>query len=373
MLDSISLLIVECLSEKEMTQMPEKDTLRELPGLLLPWYKENKRDLPWRADREPYHIWLSEIMLQQTRVEAVKGYYTRFLQALPTVEDLAFCEDDRLRKLWEGLGYYTRVRNLKKAAQVIMNQYGGEFPREYTSVLDLPGIGEYTAGAICSIAFDAPTPAVDGNVLRVLARLLDDNRPVDTLPVKKEYRVRLAAIYPAEAGAFTQALMELGATLCGPNREPDCGHCPCAALCLGHRHNTSQLLPVRIPKKQRRTEEKTVFIFTCGDAYALEKRPDTGLLASLWQFPNLPGFLEIPQALDAAEKMGLQPVQILRQVRRNHIFTHITWEMVGIYLEVKEPAPTFTWLSADEIRSNAALPTAFRQFFTEDRVSSDMP
>ena len=204
--------------------MPEKDTLQELPGLLLPWYKVNKRDLPWRADREPYHIWLSEIMLQQTRVEAVKGYYTRFLQALPTVEELASCDDDRLRKLWEGLGYYTRVRNLKKAAQVIMHQHGGVFPREYESVLALPGIGEYTAGAICSIAFDSPTPAVDGNVLRVLARLLDDNRPVDTPQVKKEYHERLAAIYPAEAGAFTQALMELGATLCGPNREPNCGH-----------------------------------------------------------------------------------------------------------------------------------------------------
>ena len=356
-----------------MTQMPEKDTLQELPGLLLPWYKVNKRDLPWRADREPYHIWLSEIMLQQTRVEAVKGYYTRFLQALPTVEELASCDDDRLRKLWEGLGYYTRVRNLKKAAQVIMHQHGGVFPREYESVLALPGIGEYTAGAICSIAFDSPTPAVDGNVLRVLARLLDDNRPVDTPPVKKEYRERLAAIYPAEAGAFTQALMELGATLCGPNREPNCGHCPCAALCLGHCHNTAHVLPVRSPKKQRRTEEKTVFIFTCGDTYALEKRPDTGLLASLWQFPNLPGFMEIPQALAAAEEMGLEPVQILRQVRRSHIFTHITWEMVGIYLEVKEPSPPFTWLSAGEIRSNAALPTAFRQFFTEDRISSDMP
>ena len=196
--------------------MSGKGTLRELPDLLLPWYAENLRDLPWRKDREPYHIWLSEIMLQQTRVEAVKGYYTRFLQALPTVEALACCDDDRLRKLWEGLGYYTRVRNLKKAAQVIMAQYGGVFPREYTSVLALPGIGEYTAGAICSIAFDCPTPAVDGNVLRVLARLLDDDRPVDTPLVKKDYRKRLEEIYPAEAGAFTQSLMELGATLCGP-------------------------------------------------------------------------------------------------------------------------------------------------------------
>ena len=354
-------------------EMPENDRLRELPRLLLPWYEVNRRDLPWRADREPYHIWLSEIMLQQTRVEAVKGYYTRFLQALPTVESLASCDDDRLGKLWEGLGYYTRVRNLKKAAQVIVEQYGGIFPREYASVLALPGIGEYTAGAICSIAYDCPTPAVDGNVLRVLARLLDDNRPIDTPNVKKEYREHLAKIYPAEAGAFTQALMELGATLCGPNREPDCRHCPCSAICLGNRNNTASALPVRTPRRQRRTEEKTVFIFTCGDAYALEKRPDTGLLASLWQFPNLPGFMEIPQALAAAEEMGLQPAQVLRQVRRSHIFTHITWEMVGIYLEVREPSPSFTWMTAGEIRSNAALPTAFRQFFAEDLISMDAP
>ena len=353
--------------------MLENNMLCELPGMLLPWYKENRRDLPWRADREPYHIWLSEIMLQQTRVEAVKGYYTRFLQALPTVESLASCDDDRLRKLWEGLGYYTRVRNLKKAAVCLMEQYGGIFPREYAAVLALPGIGEYTAGAICSIAYDLPTPAVDGNVLRVLARLLDDHRAIDTPNIKKEYREYLAKIYPPEAGAFTQALMELGATLCGPNREPDCGHCPCGAICLANKRDTASILPARTPRRNRTTEKKTVFIFTCGDTYALEKRPDTGLLASLWQFPNLPGFLGIPQALAAAEEMGLYPVQILRQVRRSHVFTHITWEMVGIYLEVREPSPSFTWMTADEIRSDAALPTAFRQFFSEDHISLDAP
>ena len=191
--------------------------LSALPGLLLPWYEQNKRDLPWRADRDPYHIWLSEIMLQQTRVEAVKGYYARFLDALPTIEALARCDDELLHKLWEGLGYYSRVRNLKKAAHAILNKHGGLFPTRYEEVLALPGIGDYTAGAVCSIAFHQKTPAVDGNVLRVLSRLRDDPSPIDLPQTKKEVRALLEAIYPENAGDFTQALMELGATLCGPN------------------------------------------------------------------------------------------------------------------------------------------------------------
>ena len=214
--------------------MEQDVRLSGLPELLADWYESSHRELPWRADREPYHIWVSEIMLQQTRVEAVKGYYTRFLQALPTVQALAACDDDRLRKLWEGLGYYSRVRNLKKAAGILVEQFGGVFPKSYDAIRALPGIGDYTAGAICSIAYDLPTPAVDGNVLRVLSRILCDDRPVDTPAVKKEYGVRLAAVYPREAGRFTQALMELGATVCGPNREPDCGRCPCAGVCLGY-------------------------------------------------------------------------------------------------------------------------------------------
>ena len=193
----------------------------QLPGALLPWYEENKRDLPWRADRDPYHIWLSEIMLQQTRVEAVKSYYTRFLDAVPNIKALAEMEDDSLHKLWEGLGYYSRVRNLKKAASKIMEEHGGVFPSDYAAVRKLPGIGNYTAGAVCSIAFDQPTPAVDGNVLRVVARLTDDHRFVDTPAFKQETEEALGRVYPDKAGAFTQALMELGATVCGPNRPPD--------------------------------------------------------------------------------------------------------------------------------------------------------
>ena len=341
--------------------------LHLLPQLLLPWYRENRRELPWRQDREPYHIWLSEIMLQQTRVEAVKGYYTRFLDALPTIADLASCDDDTLHKLWEGLGYYSRVRNLKKAAIMIMETHGGSFPKTYDQVISLPGIGEYTAGAICSIAYDLPTPAVDGNVLRLLSRLRNDPAPIDHPAAKKAVTGLLAAIYPENAGDFTQALMELGATLCGPNRKPDCESCPCRSICLAHRHGTAESLPVKSPKKSRRVEEKTVLILSCGDHYALEKRPSRGLLAGLWQFPNLPGTLSAAEALTAAESLGLKVRDISREVHRSHIFTHIQWNMKGIYLQISDMTGPFRWFTPEEIETKAALPTAFRQFWEEIR------
>ena len=336
-----------------------------LPEAVLTWYDRSHRELPWRQDREPYHIWLSEIMLQQTRVEAVKGYYSRFLQALPTIADLAACDDDALHKLWEGLGYYSRVRNLKKAAQVILERHGGIFPGEYGAIRALPGIGGYTAGAICSICFDFPTPAVDGNVLRVISRLNDDPTPIDTDAHKKAVRAALEEIYPARAGDFTQALMELGATVCGPNREPDCENCPCREFCLGCARGTAGKLPVKGEKKERKSQKLTVFIFSCDGKYALEKRQNTGLLAGLWQFPNISGHLSVQEAISQAERMGLQPLQILRTVERSHIFTHIQWDMQGIYLEVACPVKEYQWMDPQTIRTQAALPTAFRQFWEE--------
>ena len=339
--------------------------LSALPGLLLPWYEQNKRDLPWRADRDPYHIWLSEIMLQQTRVEAVKGYYARFLDALPTIEALARCDDELLHKLWEGLGYYSRVRNLKKAAQTILEKHGGIFPSGYEDVLALPGIGDYTAGAVCSIAFHQKTPAVDGNVLRVLSRLRDDPSPIDLPQTKKEVRSLLEAIYPENAGDFTQALMELGATLCGPNWKPRCHDCPCREICLGYKRGTADILPVKSPKKEKRQEDRTVFIFRCDGKYALQKRPDRGLLAGLWQFPNISGHFDTQALLSQAEAMGLHILSIHKVIERKHIFTHIIWNMKGVYLDVAEPAGDFRWMTEEEINSQAALPTAFRLFWEE--------
>ena len=339
--------------------------LKQLPDALLPWYEENKRDLPWRKTREPYHVWLSEIMLQQTRVEAVKGYYARFLEALPTIDALAKCDDDALHKLWEGLGYYSRVRNLKKAANVILQKHDGRFPASYEDVRALPGIGDYTAGAICSICFDMPTPAVDGNVLRVLSRLTENDTPIDLPARKREVQNQLAEIYPTEAGAFTQALMELGATLCGPNWKPRCGECPCRSFCGGAIHGTAERYPVKLPKKGKKQEDRTVFVLSCDGKYALEKRPNLGLLAGLWQFPNVTGKLETAEALAQAETWGLKPRDIRKQIERKHIFTHICWQMRGIYLEVAEPAGDFIWMTQTQIEEAAALPTAFRQFWEE--------
>lgn len=341
------------------------DQLSKLPSLLLPWYRDNKRDLPWRADREPYHIWLSEIMLQQTRVEAVKGYYTRFLAALPTIETLADCDDDVLHKLWEGLGYYSRVRNIKKAAQVVMEQHNGVFPSDHAQVLALPGIGDYTAGAICSIAYNLSTPAVDGNVLRLFSRLTNDPTPIDLPATKRSVTNALAAVYPEEAGDFTQALIELGATVCGPNKKPDCENCPCRTICLGYACGTAETLPVKAPKKEKRQEDRTVFILLCDDRFALEKRPNKGLLAGLWQFPNVAGHLDTAEALAEVERMGLRPKELLREVSRKHIFTHIQWNMKGLYLEVADTAGNFQWFTEEAINNGAALPTAFRQFWEE--------
>ena len=335
----------------------------KLPGAILPWYHTAKRELPWRQTKEPYRVWLSEIMLQQTRVEAVKGYYARFLEVLPTVETLASCDDEQLHKLWEGLGYYSRVRNLKKAAQEIITKHAGKFPRKYEQVLALPGIGEYTAGAICSICFDTPTPAVDGNVLRVASRLLDDATPIDLPDQKRMIREALQAVYPSQAGDFTQALMELGATLCGPNRKPECGKCPCQKFCLGYIRGTAEQLPVKLPKRTRRVEDRTVFVLCCDGKYALKKREDAGLLAGLWQFPDVPGKLTLEEAMAHIRSFGLEVTDVRRQLERSHIFTHIRWDMTGYYLDVKAPTGDFVWMTAEEITGKAALPTAYRQFW----------
>ena len=341
------------------------DVMQKLPGALLPWFELNKRELPWRKDREPYHVWLSEIMLQQTRVEAVKGYYLRFLQALPTVQALSEVDDGLLLKLWEGLGYYNRARNLKRAAIEIMTKHGGEFPATYEEIRNLPGIGDYTAGAIASICFSQKTPAVDGNVLRVIARICNEDAPIDTPAYKRTVQQRLAQIYPEQAGGFTQSLMELGATLCGPNWTPRCEECPCGSFCKAYAAGTAEKLPVKLPKKDKKQEKRTVFILSCDGKFALKKRPSKGLLAGLWEFPNAEGELSVQEGVAAVENWGLKPAQLLKQVRRQHIFTHIRWEMTGLYMEVKEPAGAFVWYTAEEIETQAALPTAFRQFWEE--------
>ncbi len=326
-----------------------------LPDLLLPWYRENRRQLPWRRDREPYHVWLSEIMLQQTRVEAVKGYYERFLQELPTVEALAQASEDRLLKLWEGLGYYSRVRNLQKAAREIIAL--GAFPEDYKGLLQLSGIGPYTAGAIASICFEEPTPAVDGNVIRVLSRILA--KTVD----RQEATSLLEPVYPVgHCGDFTQALMELGATVCGPNGEPKCGECPLQHICKAKALGNQKEYPQKQPKKQRRIEERTVFLLRCGDKLAVCKRPDKGLLAGLWQFPDTEGHLTMNQALSMSAQWGVEPQAPKMELERSHIFTHVEWRLRGICIVCGAMSDRFQWYTEEEMKEKIGLPTAYRQF-----------
>lgn len=339
-----------------------KHELHELPRLLLPWFAAHKRDLPWRQDREPYHVWLSEIMLQQTRVEAVKGYYSRFLQALPTIAALAKAPEDVLLKLWEGLGYYSRVRNLQKAARVILETHGGIFPRDYTAIRALPGIGAYTAGAISSICFELPKAAVDGNVLRVLSRFEADAADISLERTKRLAAERLEEIYPSgSCGDFTQALMELGATVCLPNGAPLCSECPLNGLCKANTLGKQLDFPVKAAKKARREEDRTVLILLLGDKVALCKRPERGLLAGLWQLPDTEGKLESQQALDLAGEWGVRPTQLLQMQEKTHIFTHITWKLRGYYLRCAAQGE-LCWFDRSDLTQRIGLPTAYRQF-----------
>ena len=343
--------------------MNDAQRLSALPERLLPWFAHNARDLPWRKDKIPYHVWLSEIMLQQTRVEAVKPYYLRFLQELPDIDALARCSEEKLLKLWEGLGYYSRARNLAKAANQIMTEYNGVFPSEYAQIRSLSGIGDYTAGAIASICFGLPEPAVDGNVLRVITRLLADSCCIDEGNVKKEMRLILKTVYETceHCDMLTQALMELGATVCVPNGTPHCEICPCCDLCKAHLTDTTDQFPVRREKKSRRIEEYTVYTLLCGERIAVRKRPAKGLLAGLWELPHLDGKRNAQEALRAAETAwNCQPTEIFSVRERTHIFTHIEWHMTCVYLECRHASEDFTWVTKAALAEETPLPTAFR-------------
>lgn len=341
--------------------------MSQLSDLLLPWFYEHKRDLPWRRDKEPYHVWLSEIMLQQTRVEAVKEYYMRFLRELPNIKDLAACPDDRLMKLWEGLGYYNRARNLKIAATTIMTDYHGVFPQNIEEIRSLKGIGDYTAGAIGSICFGLKTPAVDGNVLRVLSRVYNDASNIDLASTKKAYKNRLETLYPDEdCGDFTQSLMELGALICIPNGVCKCAECPLNSICEAYKQGRTHLLPVRSEKRQRKHVDMTVFVLcfedTDGLYYAIRKREEKGLLHGLYEFYNIAEAMDVKCAMAHLSKHNISAGELLKEVKYTHIFTHVEWHMTAYYVICKEKAPAFTWVHEKELQGAYALPTAFRVF-----------
>jgi A/G-specific adenine glycosylase len=299
---------------------------------MLVWYNENARDLPWRRTKDPYLIWVSEIMLQQTRVEAVLGYYERFTSALPTVTDLALCSEDRLLKLWEGLGYYSRARNMQKAARIVCESYAGQMPASAADLMKLPGIGEYTAGAISSIAFGQAEPAVDGNVLRVIARLEAISDNILNESVKKKIREELRGLYDANDGTFgllNQAFMDLGAGVCLAGSAPKCDICPISSYCRCFELGLQSELPVRVKKQKRRIEKRTVLLIRRDETYAIRKRPDSGLLSGLYEFPNETGELSSDDALAKAESLGLMPLRIKKLSAAKHIFSHVEWHMTG--------------------------------------------
>jgi A/G-specific adenine glycosylase len=299
---------------------------------MLVWYNENARDLPWRRTKDPYLIWVSEIMLQQTRVEAVLGYYERFTSALPTVTDLALCPEDRLLKLWEGLGYYSRARNMQKAARIVCESYAGQMPASAAALMKLPGIGEYTAGALSSIAFGQAEPAVDGNVLRVIARLEAISDNILNESVKKNIREELRGLYDANDGTFgllNQAFMDLGAGVCLAGSAPKCDICPISSYCRCFELGLQSELPVRVKKQKRRIEKRTVLLIRRDETYAIRKRPDSGLLSGLYEFPNETGELSSDDALAKAESLGLMPLRIKKLSAAKHIFSHVEWHMTG--------------------------------------------
>ncbi|MBR0508158.1 MAG: A/G-specific adenine glycosylase [Clostridia bacterium] len=335
----------------------------EFAALLLQWYPEHHRDLPWRRTRDPYAVWISEIMLQQTRVAAVMPYYERFLDALPDVGALAAVSDDRLMRLWQGLGYYSRARNLKKAAQAVCEQYGGRIPDRYETLLTLPGIGSYTAGAIASIAFSERVPAVDGNVLRVMMRLQNDPSDIADPAVKKRVFDALRSDMPEDAGTFNQAMMELGATVCVPNGQPLCGVCPLASVCKAREAGTAGALPNKRANKPRAIEEKTVFALYDHGAPLLLKRPDEGLLAGLYELPNVSGTLSDAQAADWLSAHGLHPVGDLLRYSAKHIFTHVEWQM-RVYAASVSGDGVQSFVRADGTQS---IPTAFSVCLLTDR------
>ena len=374
--------------------------LEQLVFPLLQWFLNHARVLPWREEPTPYRVWVSEIMLQQTRVEAVKPYFERFTTALPDADALSACPEDELLKLWEGLGYYNRVRNMQKAAVEVVENYGGQLPADYEKLLKLKGIGHYTAGAVASIAYGIPVPAVDGNVLRVLTRVSAD----DTDIMKQSFRnqmetlleklmhgtsdrneknvflwmedaddLRMQVYHQNLAGAFNQALMELGATVCVPNGAPLCEECPWKDLCEAKKQGLIGQIPVKSKAKPRKIEEKTVLILRDDDKVAIRKRPQKGLLAGLYELPNMEGSMGQEEVVSLVKQMGYAPIRIQPLGEAKHIFSHIEWHMTGYVIRVEESEmrqqvqsgsqkDDLLFVNAEDAKEKYAIPSAFAAY-----------
>jgi A/G-specific adenine glycosylase len=322
----------------------------------------------WRDDPTPYHVWISEIMLQQTRIEAVKAYYIRFMDALPSIEKLSEVNEEALMKLWEGLGYYNRARNLKKAAEVLVERYNGHLPADYDLLIDLPGIGSYTAGAIASIAYGIKVPAVDGNVLRVLMRYLNCSEDIGKNSLKKKAERSLLAIMPDRPGDFNQAVMELGEVICIPNGEPHCDQCPFNQHCLAKKHGTWNRLPRRADKKSRRIVKMSVMVFEYKDKFGVVKRPNQGLLAGLYEFPSVEGNLSLPKFKQYLKEKHIVNCKVTELGNTKHIFSHVEWHMVGYHILLLDDfigeyiTKHMKFVSEEELKDEYALPIAFHKY-----------
>ncbi len=333
---------------------------------LIRWYEANKRSLPWRDTGDPYHVWISEIMLQQTRIEAVTEKYRAFIEELPDIKSLAACDDDRLMRLWEGLGYYSRARNLKKCAAVLIEKYNGRLPEDAQTLRSLPGIGPYTAGAISSIAYGRAEAAVDGNVLRVLARLFairDDIREEKTKARITDTLNDVLSAGDLNYASLSQGLMELGQTVCVPGT-PDCAVCPWKDSCLSYREHLTEEIPYRSRLKEKKTVERTVLVIRMSDRFLLRKRPQKGLLAGLYEFPGIEGYADREGVLAAVREMSLEPMRIRILSDAVHVFTHLEWHMKAYEIRVAETddvPPGCVFLTKEEMR-NTALPSAFRTY-----------
>lgn len=355
--------------ERKEEQKDRWGGLEKITAPLLQWFEQNKRALPWREDVSPYRVWVSEIMLQQTRVEAVRSYFQHFMEELPTISDLARCPQERLLKLWEGLGYYNRVRNMQIAAQTIEEQYEGKMPASYEEILKLKGIGSYTAGAIASIAFGIAEPAVDGNVLRVITRVMADDMDIMKQSNRKLIEDALRKIMPQEEpGSFNQALMELGATVCLPNGAPLCEKCPWQEICKARKQERIDQLPVKTKAKARRIEKRTVLVIREGEKVVIQKRPAKGLLAGLYEFPNLEGEADQEEVLRYLKEQGLSPIRIQPLESSKHIFSHVEWQMMAYVIKVEEqerwcPAdPNWLLVEGKTAEEQYAIPSAFAAY-----------
>lgn len=335
--------------------------MQDMVDKLLNWYRDNKRELPWRFDKDPYHVWISEIMLQQTRIEAVLSYYKRFMAQLPTISSLAKVDEDKLLKLWEGLGYYNRARNLKKAAVIIMEEYEGVFPTTYSEIIKLPGIGEYTASAISSICFGEKQVTVDGNVMRIFTRFYNDSSNVSKDSTKKNIRDFLLSVVPDDAGDFNEGLMELGEVICIPNGIPRCSICPLREECQSNKNANYFLFPVKDEKKMKEEMEMTVIIPIWNNQTIVRKRKNPGLLHNLYEFPNVLGSKSIFEIKDLSSEFG-KVFDIQKSITYTHVFTHRKWKMQAYFVFLESVNCRSLFYSISDIEEQFALPTAFSPF-----------